>query len=132
MVLLGGYCSLKYICKSPQVLQLTAMPTLAVAVVESFLTMLDVEAPSPLSSAAQIKELVSTTANTVKMLESDAQVFCVDVVLLFLSVCHCIQILVYSKHYFTTVLIFPSVLINYKLFLLTPLLLHADSSNQLH
>ena len=46
------------------------MPTLAKAVVESFLTMLDVQGLSPLSSAAQIVELESTAASTVKMLES--------------------------------------------------------------
>ena len=56
-------------------LQLIPIP-LAAAVVESFLTMLDAEAPSPLSSAAQIVELVSIAASTVKMLESDAQVVC--------------------------------------------------------
>ena len=50
------------------------MPTLAVAVVESFLTMLDAEELSPLFSAAQIVELESTAASMVKMLESDAQV----------------------------------------------------------
>ena len=50
------------------------MPTLAVAVVESFLTMLDAEELSPLFSAAQIVELESTPASTVKMLESDVQV----------------------------------------------------------
>ena len=50
-------------------LQLTAMPILAEAVVESFLTMLDAEELSPLSSAAQIKELGSTAASTTKMLE---------------------------------------------------------------
>ena len=60
-----------------QVLQLTVMPTLAEAVVESFLTMLDAEEPSPLFSAAQIMELVSTAANTVKMLESNAEVFAI-------------------------------------------------------
>ena len=64
-----------------QVLQLTAMPTLAGAVVESLLTMLDAEELSPLSSAAQIKELVSTAANTVKMLELDAEVFCLELTL---------------------------------------------------
>ena len=52
------------------------MPALAEAVVESFSTMLDAEEPSPLFSAAQIMELVSTAASTVKMLESDAQVVC--------------------------------------------------------
>ena len=52
-----------------QVLQLTAMPTLAEGVVESFLTMLDAKELSPLSSAAQIVELASTAASTVKMLE---------------------------------------------------------------
>ena len=56
-----------------QVLLLIAMP-LAVAVVESFWTMLDAEELSPFSSTAQIMELESTAANTVKMLESDAQV----------------------------------------------------------
>ena len=54
---------------SLQVLQLTPMPALAVALVESFLTMLDAEAPSPLSSDAHIKGLEYTTANTMKMLE---------------------------------------------------------------
>ena len=53
-----------------QVLQLSAMPTLAVAVVESSLTMLDAQGLSPLSSAAQIVELESTAADTVTMLES--------------------------------------------------------------
>ena len=53
-----------------QVLQLTAMPTLAKAVVESFLTMLDAQGLNRLSSAAQIAELESTAANTVTMLES--------------------------------------------------------------
>ena len=48
------------------------MPTLAVAVVESFLTMLDAEELNPLSSAAQIVELESTAASMGKMLESDA------------------------------------------------------------
>ena len=43
---------------------------------EYFLTMLDAEELSPLSSAAQIMGLVSTAASTVKMLESDAQVVC--------------------------------------------------------
>ena len=61
-----------------QVLQLIAMPTLAEAMVESFLTMLDAEELNPLSSAAQIKELVSTAASTVKMLELDAEVFCLE------------------------------------------------------
>ena len=60
---------------SMQVLLLIAMP-LAVAVVVSFLTMLGAEELSPLSSAAQIVELESIAANTVKMLESDAQVAC--------------------------------------------------------
>ena len=46
------------------------MPTLAKAVVESFLTMLDAQGLSPLSSAAQIVELESTAADTVTMLES--------------------------------------------------------------
>ena len=55
-------------------LQLLVMPTLAVAVVESFLTMLDAEELSLLSSAAQIVELESTAATMVKMLESDVQV----------------------------------------------------------
>ena len=54
------------------------MPTLAEAVVESSLTMLDAEELSPLSSAAQIVELVSTAANTVKMLELVAKVFCLE------------------------------------------------------
>ena len=61
-----------------QVLQLTAMPTLVEAVVESSLTMLDVQGLSLLSSAAQIKELVSTAASMVKMLELDAEVFCLE------------------------------------------------------
>ena len=61
---------------SPQVLQLTAMPTLAEAVVESFSTMLDAEELSLLFSAAQTVELESTAANTVEMLESDVQVVC--------------------------------------------------------
>ena len=60
-----------------QVLQLTAMPTLAEAVVESFLTMLDAQEVSPLFSAAQIVELVSTAVNTVKMLELNAEVFAI-------------------------------------------------------
>ena len=59
---------------SLQVLQLTAMPALAVAVVESFLTMLDAEEPSPLSSVALIVELEFTAAPTMKMQELDAQV----------------------------------------------------------
>jgi len=59
------------------VLQLTAMPTLAEAVVESFLTMLDAQEVSPLFSAAQIVELVSTAVNTVKMLELNAEVFAI-------------------------------------------------------
>ena len=63
------------------------MPTLAVAVVESFLTMLDAQGLNPLSSAAQIVELESTAANTVKMLESDAQVACDYVVSVFLTQC---------------------------------------------
>ena len=50
------------------------MPTLAEAVVESFLTMLDAEEPSPLSSAALIVELEFTPAPTMKMQELDAQV----------------------------------------------------------
>ena len=58
-------------------LQLTAMPTLAEAVVESFLTMLDAQEVSPLFSAAQIVELVSTAVNTVKMLELNAEVFAI-------------------------------------------------------
>ena len=74
-----------------QVLQLTLVPTLAEAVVESFLTMLDAEEPSLFSSAAQIVELESTAASTVKMLESDAQVVCDCVVSVFLPVCHCVQ-----------------------------------------
>ena len=78
-------------------LQLTAMPTLAEAAVESFLTMLDAEGPSPLFSAAQIVELEFTAASTVKMLESDAQVVCVDVIPLFWQ-------FVTAKHYLTTVL----------------------------
>jgi len=45
------------------------MPILAAAVVESFSTMLDAEEPSLLFSAAQIVELESTTASTMKMLE---------------------------------------------------------------
>ena len=52
------------------------MLTLAEAVVESSLTMLDAEELSPLSSAAQIKELESTAADTVTMLEWDAKVVC--------------------------------------------------------
>ena len=52
-----------------QVLQLSAMPTLAAAVVESSWMMLDAEEPSPLFSAAQIVGLESTAASTVKMLE---------------------------------------------------------------
>ena len=64
------------IYNSPQVLQLTTMPTLAEAVVESFLTMLDAEELSPLFSAAQIVELEFIAANTVEMLESDVQVVC--------------------------------------------------------
>ena len=56
-------------------LQLIPIP-LAVVVVESFLTMLDAQELSPLSSTAQIVELESTTASTVKMLGSDAQVVC--------------------------------------------------------
>ena len=71
-----------------QVLQLSAMPTLAVAVVESSLTMLDAQGLSPLSSAAQIVELVSTAASIVKMLELDVQVVCDYVVSVFLPVCH--------------------------------------------
>ena len=74
-----------------QVLQLIAVPTLAEAVVESFLTVLDVQGLSLLSSAAQIMELESTAASTVKMLESDVQVVCDCVVSVFLPVCHCIQ-----------------------------------------
>ena len=54
------------------------MPTLVEAVVESSLTMLDVQGLSLLSSAAQIKELVSTAASMVKMLELDAEVFCLE------------------------------------------------------
>ena len=54
---------------SLQVLQLTPEPALAVALVESFLTILDAEELSPLSSAAHIKELEYTTASTTKMLE---------------------------------------------------------------
>ena len=57
------------------------MPTLAVAVVESFLTMLDAEELSPLSSAAQIVELESTAVSMVKMLELDAEVFCLELTL---------------------------------------------------
>ena len=53
------------------------MPTLAEAVVESFLTMLDAQEVSPLFSAAQIVELVSTAVNTVKMLELNAEVFAI-------------------------------------------------------
>ena len=49
-----------------QVLQLTATPLL-VAVVESFLTMLDVQELNPPFSAALIKESESTTASTMKM-----------------------------------------------------------------
>ena len=64
--------SLYHIYHFIQVLQLTEMPTLAVALVESFLTMLDAEELNPLSSAAQIVELESTAASMVKMLESDA------------------------------------------------------------
>ena len=75
-----------------QVLQLIAMPTLAEAVVESFLTMLDAVELSPLSSAAQIMELVCIAANTVKMLESDAQVVCDYVTSLFTF---CSTVLVY-------------------------------------
>ena len=54
------------------------MPTLAEAVVESSLTMLDAEGLSLLSWAAQIKELVSTAASMVKMLELDAEVLCLE------------------------------------------------------
>ena len=69
-------------------LQLTAMPTLAEAVVESFLTMLDAEELSPLFSAAQIVELVSTAVNTVKMLELNAEVFAIyNLVFSSLDVC---------------------------------------------
>ena len=50
---------------------------------EFFLTMLDAEGLNLLFSAAQIMELESTAASTVKMLESDAQVVCVDVIPLF-------------------------------------------------
>ena len=52
------------------------MPTLAEAVVEYFLTMLDAEEWSLFSSAAQIMELEFTAANILKMLELDAQVLC--------------------------------------------------------
>ena len=52
------------------------MPTLAEAVVEYFLTMLDAEERSLFSSAAQIVELEFTAANILKMLELDAQVLC--------------------------------------------------------
>ena len=52
------------------------MPTLAEAVVESSLTMLDAEELSLLFSAAQIVELEFIAANTVEMLESDVQVVC--------------------------------------------------------
>ena len=69
---------MKHIYHFIQVLQLTAMPTLVEALVESFLTMLDVQGQSLLSSAAQIKELVSTAASMVKMLELDAEVFCLE------------------------------------------------------
>ena len=69
---------MKHIYHFIQVLQLTAMPTLVEALVESFLTMLDVQGRSLLSSAAQIKELVSTAASMVKMLELDAEVFCLE------------------------------------------------------
>ena len=65
---------------------------LAVAVVESSLTMLDAEELSPLSSAAQIVELEFTAVSMVKMLESNAQVvhdymaslftFCMDTFIL--------------------------------------------------
>ena len=69
-------------------LQLTAMPTLAEAVVESFLTMLDAQEVSPLFSAAQIVELVSTAVNTVKMLELNAEVFAIyNLVFSSLDVC---------------------------------------------
>ena len=54
------------------------MPTLAEAVVESSLTMLDAEGLSLLSWAAQIMELVSTAASMVKMLELDAEVLCLE------------------------------------------------------
>ena len=64
------------------------MPTLAEAVVESFLTMLDAEELSPLFSAAQIMELVSTAVNTVKMLELNAEVFAIyNLVFSSLDVC---------------------------------------------
>ena len=69
---------MKHIYHFIQVLQLTAMPILVEALVESFLTMLDVQGRSLLSSAAQIKELVSTAASMVKMLELDAEVFCLE------------------------------------------------------
>ena len=81
-----------YSASTTQVLQLIAMPTLAEAVVESFLTMLDAQGLSPLSSAAQIMELVSIAASTVKMLESDAQVVCDYMTSLFTF---CSAILIY-------------------------------------
>ena len=60
------FCTCLLLTHITQVLQLTAT-SLPVALVESFLTMLDAEELSSLSSAAQIKELGSTPANTMKM-----------------------------------------------------------------
>ena len=68
------------------------MPTLAVTMVESFLTMLDAQEVSLLFSAAQIVELVSTAANTLMILQSDAQVLCDYTLSLFIlyHLCICV------------------------------------------
>ena len=59
------FCTCLLLTHNMQVLQLTAT-SLPVAVVESFLTMLDAEELNSLFSAAQTVELGSTTANTMK------------------------------------------------------------------
>ena len=60
------FCACLLLTYNIQVLQLTAIPLL-VAVVGSFLTMLDVQELNPPFSVALIEELESTTANTMKM-----------------------------------------------------------------
>ena len=60
------FCTCLLLTHITQVLQLTAT-SLPVALVESFLTMLDAEELSPLFSAAQTVGLESITANTMKM-----------------------------------------------------------------
>ena len=65
-----------FTCCSQQVLQPTAMHSLAEVVVGSFLTMLDAQELSPHCFIVYIMKLESTAAAIVMMLESNVQVVC--------------------------------------------------------